>query len=508
MSSSLAADMQNIQKTYRDGTVALRGVDFNVREGEIHALIGENGAGKTTLMKILYGLLKPTAGKILIRGREVNFRHPRDAIKNGVGMVQQHFALVPDFTVVENIVLGSEPCRQGVVVDYKSAAEAIKKLSEETGLHVDPESRVEGLPVGVQQRVEILKMLYRGAMTLILDEPTSVLSPIEVEDFFKILKGLRDKGRTIIFVTHKLKEALAISDRITVMRAGRVTGVVNSEGSTPQILANMMVGREVEFKLVKKPVTVGEPLLEVEDLWVRSDKGLFAVKGLNFTVRRGEIFGVAGVEGNGQSELVESLTGLRKVEKGRVKVNGKDVTNAPPNELTKVGVGHIPEDRHKRGLILDFDLAENLVLGSQSNAPFGTRFTMSLGTIYDYAQEAIGKFSILAPSEKVRVKYLSGGNQQRIVVARELGRNPDFIVAAQPTRGLDVAATEYVRTILLKMREGGKAVLLISSDLDEILQLSDRVAVIYEGAFVDVRKPEELTEEKIGLMMGGVKPES
>jgi len=274
------------------------------------------------------------------------------------------------------------------------------------------------------------------------------------------------------------------------------------------MLANMMVGREVVLKLEKKPVTLGEPLLEVEDLWVHNDKGLFAVKGLNFTVRRGEIFGIAGVEGNGQTELVESLTGLRKVEKGRVKVNGKDLTNASPNELTRSGVGHIPEDRHRRGLVLDFDLAENLVLGSQSNAPFGTRFNMSLGAIYDYAQEAIGKFSIVAPSEKVRVKYLSGGNQQRIVVARELGRNPDFIVAAQPTRGLDVAATEYVRTILLKMREGRKAMLLVSSDLDEILQLSDRVAVIYEGIFVNVTKPEELTEEKIGLMMGGVKPDS
>jgi len=486
----------------------LSGVDFTVLEGEIHALIGENGAGKTTLMKILYGLLRPTVGRILIKGKDVNFQHPSDAIKNGVGMVQQHFALVPDFTVVENIVLGSEPCRQGVIVDYRSAIEAIKKLSEETGLIVDPGSRLEGLPIGVQQRVEILKMLYRGAMTLILDEPTSVLSPIEVEDFFKTLNSLRDKGRTIIFVTHKLKEALAISDRITVLRAGKVTGVVNSSGTTPQMLANMMVGREVVLKLEKKPVTLGEPLLEVEDLWARNDKGLFAVKGLNFTVRRGEVFGIAGVEGNGQTELVESLTGLRKVEKGKVKVNGKDVTNSLPNELTRVGVAHIPEDRHKRGLILDFDLAENLVLGSQSNPPFGTRFNLSLGAVYDYAQEAIGKFSIVAPSEKVRVKYLSGGNQQRIVVARELGRNPDFIVAAQPTRGLDVAATEYVRTILLKMREGGKAVLLVSSDLDEILQLSDRVAVIYEGTFVGVRKPEELTEEKIGLMMGGVEPDS
>ncbi len=499
-----AVEMLGIHKTYPDGTIALRGIDFSVARGEIHGLLGENGAGKTSLMNILYGLIKPTIGRTLVHGKEVRFRDPHDAITIGIGMVHQHFALVQSFTVMENIILGSEPTSHNLVIDYGEARKKIEDLSKKTGLSVNPDVRVETLPVGIKQRVEILKMLHRGADILILDEPTAVLSPVEVTDFFKILDGFRDQGKTVIFVTHKLKEALRICDRITVLRGGRVAGVVKTEETDPSLLARMMVGREVVLELEKLGEASDEKVFEVEDLWVNDDEGARAVKGISFAVRSGEVFGIAGVEGNGQMELVEAMTGLRRASRGRVMLKGRDVTNTSPSKLMRAGMAHIPEDRHGRGLILDFTVAENLMLGFQSSTPFVSRHVVDLSYVHRFAEEAMAKFGIVAADENVKVKHLSGGNQQRVILARELSRSPDVIVAAQPTRGLDVSATEFVRSILLRMRGEGKAVVLVSSDLDELYEMSDRIAVIYQGTFVGVKRPEELTRQEMGLLMGGV----
>lgn len=488
--------MKNIVKVYPDGTVALRGVDLEVRQGEIHGLLGENGAGKTTLMKILSGLLRPTSGEIYIRGQKVYFKSASEALKHGIGMVHQHLALVPAFTAYENIILGL-PGKQ-------ISREKIEKLMEETGLKVPLNARVEDLPFGVRQRIEILKMLYRNVDVLILDEPTTNLTPIETKELFQTLRKLKEQGKTIIFITHKLREVLETTDRVTVLRRGKVVGVVETSKATPETLAKMMVGREVIFRIEKKPAQPGEPVLVVKDLWVRSDLEGWAVKGVSFAVYSGEIFGIAGVEGNGQTELVEAITGLRRVEKGKVMLLGEDVTNKPPSELYRMGLGHIPEDRHKLGLVLDMTVAENSVLGIHRLKQFiGKLFNMKWKNVNRYARDIIERFEIVAPGVKAPARSLSGGNQQKLVVGRELSKSPAVIVAAQPTRGLDVAATEYIRKLLIKMRDEGKAVLLISADLDEVLQLSDRVAIMYEGEFMGIAKPEELTEEQIGLMMGG-----
>lgn len=488
--------MKNIVKVYPDGTVALRGVDLEVRQGEIHGLLGENGAGKTTLMKILSGLLRPTSGEIYIRGQKVYFKSASEALKHGIGMVHQHLALVPAFTAYENIILGL-PSKQ-------ISREKIEKLMEETGLKVPLNARVEDLPFGVRQRIEILKMLYRNVDVLILDEPTTNLTPIETKELFQTLRKLKEQGKTIIFITHKLREVLETTDRVTVLRRGKVVGVVETSKATPETLAKMMVGREVVFRIEKKPAQPGEPVLVVKDLWVRSDLGGWAVKGVSFAVYSGEIFGIAGVEGNGQTELVEAITGLRRVEKGKVMLLGEDVTNKPPSELYRMGLGHIPEDRHKLGLVLDMAVAENSVLGIHRLKQFiGKLFNIKWKNVNRYARDIIERFEIVAPGVKAPARSLSGGNQQKLVVGRELSKSPAVIVAAQPTRGLDVAATEYIRKLLIKMRDEGKAVLLISADLDEVLQLSDRVAIMYEGEFMGIAKPEELTEEQIGLMMGG-----
>ncbi|WFO74840.1 ABC transporter ATP-binding protein [Desulfurococcaceae archaeon MEX13E-LK6-19] len=488
--------MKNIVKVYPDGTVALRGVDFEAREGEIHGLLGENGAGKTTLMKILSGLLKPTQGEIYIRGKKVSFKSASEALKHGIGMVHQHLALVPVFTAFENIALG---------LPLKTVKrEEIVKLMEETGLKIPLDAVVEDLPLGVRQRIEILKMLYRNVKILILDEPTTNLTPTETKELFRTLKVLKEQGRTIIFITHKLREVMEITDRITVLRRGRVVGVVETKNVTPEQLAKMMVGREVVFKIEKKPAKPREPALIVKDLWVKSDLGGWAVKGVSFEVRAGEIFGIAGVEGNGQTELIEAITGLRKVEKGEIILLGKKVTNKNPAELYKMGLGHIPEDRTKLGLILEMSIAENAILGIHKNAEFlGKYYTLNWDNIFKHAENVINRFDIIAPGVKAPAKSLSGGNQQKLVVGREISKQPTVIIAAQPTRGLDVAATEYIRKLLIKMRDEGKAVLLVSADLDEVLQLSDRMAVMYEGKFMGIARPEELTKEQIGLMMGG-----
>jgi len=495
--------MKGIRKIYPDGVYALKGVDFDLRKQEIHGLLGENGAGKSTLMRILYGQIQPTGGEILVEGKPVSFESPRDALRHGIGMVFQHFTLVPEFTALENITLGMEPGEKGIL-DLDVARGRILKLMEESGLHVDLDMPIRDLPVGTRQRVEILKLLYRNVNVLILDEPTSVLTPLEVRDLFKTLDRLRSQGKSIVFVTHKLKEAKSICDRITVLRGGvRVSTVEASKVGIPD-LAKMMVGREVFLKFEKKPVTVGGEILKVLDLHVLNDMGLPAVKGVSFTVKGGEIFGIAGVQGNGQSELAEALVGLRRVEKGRVIIDGKDMTNKPSKLVYQTGVSYIPENRVERGLIGELSVMENLILNKFYDKPFSDGLRLNSQTIRSYALDLIRKFNIMTPSEKVMVKYLSGGNQQRVIIARELSRNPKLIIAAEPTMGLDVAATEFVRSSLLRMRDEGKAVLLISSDLDEVLSLSDRIAVMYEGRFMGVGRPDKYSIEEIGMMMGGV----
>ncbi len=493
--------MRGIVKIYPDGTVALRGVDLDVYPGEILGLLGENGAGKTTLMKILSGFLRPTSGYIVLNGRRVSFRSAADALNAGIGMVHQHLALVPVFTGLENIALGLR-------VRVEKLRERVEKLMEETGLRVNLDVPVERLSFGERQRIEILRMLLRNVDVLILDEPTTNLTPLETRVLFKALRRLRDAGKSIIFITHKLREVLEIADRIVVMRRGRVVGEVPREKAEPRMLARMMVGREVFLKIEKTPAKPGRVVLKVEDLWVKSDVGGWAVRGVSFEVRAGEIFGIAGVEGNGQAELVQAITGLRRVERGRVYLLGQDVTNLPPSTLYRMGLAHIPEDRQLMGLVLDMSVVENSILGMHRWPRFlGRLGKVRWGEAVEHAKKIIEDYDVIAPSLRSPVKFLSGGNQQKLLVGRELSKKPKLIVAAQPTRGLDVAATEYIRRLLVKLRDEGHAVLLVSADTDEVLQLSDRVAVMYAGRFTAVTTPEELTEEKLGLLMGGMEVE-
>ncbi len=508
MNSKPFIEMKSIRKVYPDGTVALRGVDFNVGRGEIVGLLGENGAGKTTLMKILSGLLPPTGGEIFVNGERVRFRNPSDALKRGIGMVHQFFALVPPYTAVENILLGQEAAGPFSLLAIEAARKRLSDLAEETGLKVPLDTPIELLPLGVQQRVEILKVLYRGTEVLILDEPTSSLTPMEVDELFRIMCRLKEAGKAIVFITHKLREVLEISDRIVVLRNGLVTGKLPTEEATPKKLAVMMVGKEVVPRVTRRERGVGEPVLVVKDLQVMSDFGTLAVKGLSFEVRAGEIFGVAGVEGNGQSELVQALTGLRPPKGGQIKLNGVDVIAFDPQKLYGMGVCHIPEDKARFGLALNFDVAENSVLGRQWEPMFLLGMgRLNWGKIVEFTEKLIKRFNVITPSVRTPVKSLSGGNQQRLVVGRELSKNPALVVAAHPTRGLDIASTVYIRELLVRMRDEGKGVLLISADLDEILELSDRIAVMYEGEFLGVGKAEELTREEIGLMMGGIRPD-
>ncbi len=498
-------EMRNIVKVYPDGTKALKGVDVKVYNGEILGLLGENGAGKTTLMKILFGMLKPTKGTILLNGREVHFKSPADALTNGIGMVHQHFTLVEVFNALENIILGMEGHGLFSRIDVDKARKKLQKLMDELNFQVPLDVPVENLPVGVQQRIEILKMLYRDIDLLILDEPTAVLTPIEVKELFDVLRKLKSQGKTIIFISHKLNEVMEITDRVTVIRRGEVIGTVKTEEATPQLLARMMVGRDVVLRIEKPPKEPGEAILHVENLWVKGDRGEEAVRGLSFQVRAGEIFGIAGVEGNGQSELIEAITGLRKVEKGRVKVNGVDITGKGPKELYDMGISHTPEDRTHMGLVLDMTVMENAILGMQWRKEFSRAGLMDWKNVEQHTKRLIEEFDINAPGVKSPVKSLSGGNQQKLIVAREVSKKPELIIASQPTRGVDVASTEYIRNYLVKLRDGDKAVLLVSADLDEVLQLSDRMAIMYEGQFMGIVKPHEVTEEQIGLMMGGVK---
>jgi simple sugar transport system ATP-binding protein len=515
MNSEEVVRMINIHKVYPDGTVALRGVDFNIRRGEVVALLGENGAGKTTLMKILSGFIKPTRGKIIADNTPVKFSSPRDALKRGIAMVHQIFTLVPNFTALENIVLGYEepvikPFTLLKPMNLERARREVEELMSSLGLKVPLDIPVQSLPLGQRQRVEILKALYKKARVLILDEPTSFLTPLEVEELFKFIRTFKGRGNSVVFITHKIKEALAIADRIVVLRHGLVSGELEASKATPEELAVLMVGREIKLDVVlrrKTPIEYTEPVLVVRDLWVKNDLGVYAVKGVSFEVYPGEIFGIAGVEGNGQDELVESITGLRRPESGEILVNGVRVGGSSALEFYRAGSSHIPGDRERYGLVINFTLSENSLLSRQWEPTFVRGVKISWSTVKDYAKNIIERFNVITTGVDAPVRSLSGGNRQRLLVGRELTKNARLIVAVHPTKGLDIASTMYIRELLAKARDEGKAVLLVSADLEEILQLSDKVAVMYEGRFLDVRKTDEYTLEEIGLLMGGVKPE-
>lgn len=497
---------RGITKVYSDGTLALSGVDLAVRAGEVHGLLGENGAGKTTLTKIISGLLHPTSGEILWKGKRARFSSPREALGAGIGMVHQHFALVDTFTALENIALGEEGGGILGPVQAASVRRRLEAIMEESGLEVPLDTPVEGLPVGVRQRIEILKMLYRKVDLLILDEPTAVLTPHEAEELFSVLRDLASRGKSVIFITHKLTEVMAVTDRVTILRGGKVVAVRERGETTPEELARLMVGEELPPLKERAGRPPGKEVLRVEGLTVPGPQGRPAVQGVSFSVRQGEILGIAGVQGNGQTELVEALIGLRPWS-GRVELSGIGLAGLGPSEIAELGLAHIPEDRHGTGLVLDFSLAENAVLGRLR--PFKDAFgRIKWGKIFRFTHELISQFSIQAPGPRVPARYLSGGNQQRLVVGRELSKSPKLLIANQPTRGLDVAATRYIRDLLLKLRDEGMAILLVSADLDEILELADRVAVMYRGTFAGVLSREELDRGRIGLLMGGVREES
>lgn len=478
-------------------------VNLQVEEGEIHALLGENGAGKTTLMNILYGLYQPTSGTILFRGQPVKIASPKDAISLGIGMVHQHFMLVPALTVVENIILGMP--RPWGVIDLKAAAKEIEEISRSYGYELDPFAKVWQLSVGEQQRVEIIKALYRGAKLLILDEPTAVLTPQEVRELFRVLRRLAAEKYTIIFISHKLNEVMELCSRVTVLRLGKVVGTVQACDTTKEELARMMVGREVFFKLDKKPPRLGEVVLELDKVEALDDKGLKALKNLSLQVRAGEILGIAGVDGNGQSELAEVITGMRQPVAGRIRIKGQDVTGQGSRLVTEQKVAHIPQDRQVQGLVMDMTIKENLILRQYYRAPFSQGVFLKWPAIKENAKKLIKEYDIRALHEDTPVKTLSGGNQQKVVLAREVSPQPDLIVAMHPTRGLDVGATEYVHRRLLAERDRGSAVLLISTELEEILNLSDRIAVIYEGEIMGIVPAEKANIEELGLMMAGSK---
>ncbi|MDT2757083.1 ABC transporter ATP-binding protein [Enterococcus asini] len=477
-------------------------VNLQVRPGEIHALLGENGAGKSTLMNILSGLLEPTNGEILINDKSVKITSPTEANRLGIGMVHQHFMLVDAFTVTENIILGSEPNHLGVL-NRKKARQTIEELSARYGLAVDPDALVRDISVGMQQRVEILKTLYRGADVLIFDEPSAVLTPQEIEGLIQIMKELVSEGKSIILITHKLDEIKAVADRCTVIRRGQGIGTVNVKDVSSQELADMMVGRSVSFKTEKKPATPQEVILSVENLTVKESRGLEAVKNLSLEVRAGEVLGIAGIDGNGQSELVQAITGLRKVESGKVIIDGEDVTNKRPRFITESGVGHVPEDRHKYGLILDMSLAENMALQTYYQVPMSKYGVLNYGEMNGKARELIKEFDVRTTNEIVPAKALSGGNQQKAIIAREVDRNPDLLIVANPTRGLDVGAIEFIHKRLIEQRDKFKAVLLVSFELDEIMNVSDRIAVIHGGEIVGIVDPKETSENELGLLMAG-----
>ena len=587
-----AVELEHISKTFPGGVQANKDITLRIEKGEVHGLLGENGAGKSTLMNILYGLLSYDEGRIVVNGEEVAPKSPEHMIERGVGMVHQHFKLIPPLTVTENIMMGSEPreherntsarlvvgilalfsiilfyhnlgivggtvatialtllimlafhaydlltklctrlwemseqrtglsssiigalasmvgaMRYAVInlqpMSFSQAEAKIRRIAEENGLNINPRAKVADISVGLQQRVEIIKALYREAEILILDEPTSVLTPQEVDELFVTLDRFKETGKTIILITHKLREPMALCNRISVLRDGVLVGTVNRDETSAEDLAQMMVGRPVVFEVEKGPPSMGDVMLKVEDLYVDDVRGLPAIKGVSLEVRAGEIYGIAGVEGNGQTELVEAITGLTRPQSGTIIVNGEDITREGPRKVKEAGVAHIPEDRHKRGLILPFTIEENLVLGAHYRAPFAKGILLNLNVIKSHAQKLVSEFSIKVPRVDVPASNLSGGNQQKVVVARELSTKPRVVVAAQPTRGLDVGATEYIHNVLVRMRDRGVAVLLVSAELDEIRSLSDRIGIIFNGQIVAERDPEVATPQELGLLMAG-----
>lgn len=499
-------EMLNIRKEF-PGIVANDNITLQVKKGEIHALLGENGAGKSTLMNVLFGLYQPEKGEIKVNGKTVKITDPNVANRLGIGMVHQHFMLVQNFSVTENIILGTEPTKAGKI-DIESAAKHIEELSKKYGLAVDPYEKIENITVGMQQRVEILKTLYRGADILIFDEPTAVLTPQEIKELIQILKRLINEGKSIILITHKLKEIMEVSDRVTVIRKGIGIGTVNVADTNPENLAELMVGREVQFKTEKSEAKPTNEVLSIENLIVHDVRGVPSVNGLNLTVKAGEIVGVAGVDGNGQTELIEAITGLRKATSGSIKLNGKELSSLSTRKITEQGVGHIPQDRHKHGLVLDFSIGENLVLQTYYQKPYASSGMLNYRKIYEKAKALIKEFDVRTPSEYTQARALSGGNQQKAIIAREIDRSPQFLIAAQPTRGLDVGAIEFIHQKLIEERDKGKAVLLVSFELDEVMNVSDRIAVIYEGKIVDVVNANETNEQELGLLMAGGKRES
>ncbi len=497
-------ELSGITKRF-PGVLANDGISLAVEAGEIHALVGENGAGKSTLMKILYGLYQPDEGSVKVRGQRIVLGSPRQAIDSGIGMVHQHFMLIPRFTVIENVILGSEPARAGRL-SLAQAREEIRELCDQYGFALDPDAELSTLSVGEQQRVEIIKVLYRGAEVLILDEPTAVLTPQETDDLFENLDRLRGEGKTILFISHILEEVLAVADRITVLRNGRVVGTVDAGKTTKPQIAEMMVGRPVLMDLEVPLHEPGEVRLQIDEAVVLSARGgLPAVRGVSFSVRSGEIFGIAGIEGNGQSELVEALVGLRPLASGKLTVLGTDATRAGVRPIRLMGVAHIPEDRHLRGLVLPMDVWENLILGHHTRAAFGRGALLDAPAIERYARERVELFDVRTPSLRTPTLALSGGNQQKVIVAREFGFEPSVLVAAQPTRGLDIGATEFVRRQILEARSAGLAVVLVSAMLDEILSLSDRVAVMHAGRIVAEFQRGAATPREIGLYMTGAR---
>jgi simple sugar transport system ATP-binding protein len=500
-------ELRGITKRF-PGVLANDAVDFDLRKGEVHALLGENGAGKSTLMNVLYGLYHPDEGEILIEGKRIELGSPKAAIEHGIGMVHQHFMLIPVMTVAENIVLATEPVHNGVFLDYGTAERRVRDISTRFGLAVDPRALVHDITVGQQQRVEILKALYRGADILVLDEPTAVLTPQEANELFGIVRSLTEQGKSIIFISHKLNEVTEIADRITVLRRGKKIETLPAEGATEAGLARLMVGREVLLRVDKTPGTPAEPLLEVENLHVVDDRGIAKVRGVGFQVRAGEIVGIAGVDGNGQTELIDAITGLRHPAEGRIVVAGSDVTGASARDSLDAGLGHIPEDRQRRGLVLDFSLAENIALHDYDHAPSSRFGWLYPKRLVAKAAKLIREFDVRGGGPQTPAGSLSGGNQQKVILAREIDRNPKVLLAAQPTRGLDVGAIEFVHRRLVGERDEGRAVLLVSLELEEILSLSDRILVMYEGEIVG-EFPPDVSEHELGIaMIGGGRKEA
>ena len=500
--SHKVVEMKSITKKFGD-FVANDNIDLTVHRGEVHALLGENGAGKSTLMNILYGLYTPTDGKIFIEGKEAVIDNPNKAIALGIGMVHQHFMLVPPFTVAENIILGMEPMKTFKQVDMDKAIADVKAISEKYGLYVDPKARVMDITVGMQQRVEILKALYRGAEILILDEPTAVLTPQEIKELIEIIRNLTKEGKTIILITHKLKEIKEAADYCTIIRRGKRIDTVDVSQTDENQLASMMVGREVTFKVDKNDAIYGDTVLKIEDLKAKDNRGLFALNGLDLEVRRGEILGIAGVDGNGQSELVEVITGLKKAESGSVMINGKEIVNTNPRNIMDSGISNIPEDRQKHGLVLDFTVSENMILQNYKKERFSKNGKLLDSNIRQFADELINKFDVRPQNNALKARALSGGNQQKVIIAREVTNDPDLLIATQPTRGLEVGAIEFVHKSLIEQRDKGKGVLLVSFELDEIMSVSDRIAVIYEGKIVGIVDAKDANENQLGLMMAG-----